>query len=103
MERLQQRVLAVVRLLPLPQWLLAFLALVKARVDDDRFRELAAKLADDRVRVLTPDRPAELVKRQRTPPAEPRPTRVPRLRRFGHRVWHAGSKLLELLDLIGPF
>jgi len=53
--------------------------------------------------VLAADRPAELVKRQRTPPAALRPTRAPRLRRFGHRVWHTGSKLLEHLDLISPF
>jgi hypothetical protein len=53
--------------------------------------------------VRTADRPAELVTRQRTPPAELRPTRVPRLRRFGRRIWHVGSKLLELLDLISPF
>jgi acetyl esterase/lipase len=41
--------------------------------------------------------PAELVKRQRRPPAELRPTRVPRLRRFGRRIWHV-SKPIDCLE-----
>lgn len=61
------------------------------------------KLEDRRVRELARRHLADLAERQRTPPAESRVTRIPRLRRFWRRLWDAGSKLLDLLEAAGRF
>ena len=82
---------------------LALLAIVKARIDHKRLDGLAAKLGEDRVRAGTPDRSAQVVTHQRTPPAEIGPTRVPRLRRVGRRIRNVGLRLLELLAELSPF